>query len=87
MAVRRFDAYPFGLLAFILSMETIFITGFVLISENRQSAHADKRAELDYEVNVRTYRKIQEMEALLRAMAERLDRYEQGDGADRPHLD
>ena len=27
MALRRFDAYPFGLLAFILSMETIFITG------------------------------------------------------------
>ena len=83
MVVRRFDTYPFGLLAIILSMETIFITGFVLISENRQSAHADKRAELDYEVNVRTYRKIEEVETLLRAMTARLDasgRAEHGSG-------
>ncbi|MBV9850223.1 MAG: DUF1003 domain-containing protein [Armatimonadetes bacterium] len=77
--VRSFDAFPFGLLAIILAMETIFITGFVLISENRQSAHANKRAELDYEVNVRTYRKIQEMETLLRAMDARLDQLERGD--------
>lgn len=82
--VRRFDTYPFGLLAIILAMETIFITGFVLISENRQSAHANKRAELDYEVNVRTYRKIEEMEALLRAMAERLDSAERRDASGEP---
>ena len=54
-------------------METIFITGFVLISQNRQSAHDSKRAELDYEVNVLTYRKLQEIEATLQAITERLD--------------
>ena len=52
--VRVFDAYPFGLLSIILAIEAIFITGFLLISQNRQGVHADKRAELDYEVNVRT---------------------------------
>lgn len=78
MMVRSFDAYPFGLLGIILAMETIFITGFVLISQNRQSAHANKRAELDYEVNVRTYRKIHEMEALLRTLAQRQERLEAG---------
>jgi uncharacterized membrane protein len=74
--VRRFDAYPFGLLAIILSMETIFITGFVLISQNRQSAYDGKRAELDYEVNVLTYRKLHEIEATLQTVVERLDRLE-----------
>lgn len=49
---RSFDAYPFGLLGILLSIETIFITGFLLISQNRQNTQADKRAELDYEVNV-----------------------------------
>ena len=56
--VQAFDTYPFGLLGIILSIEAIFMTGFLLISQNRQSVHADKRAELDYEVNVRIYREI-----------------------------
>lgn len=74
--VTRFDDYPFGLLGIILSIEAIFITGFLLISQNRQSTHADKRAELDYEVNVRTYREIHEIDTLLRAILARLDRLE-----------
>ena len=69
----RFDEYPFGLLGIILAIEAIFITGILLISNNRQSAHADLRGELDYEVNVRTYRRIEEVERLLRAVLERLD--------------
>lgn len=70
--LQIFDAYPFSLLGIILSVEAIFITGFLLISQNRQSVHADKRAELDYEVNVRTYREIQEIKATLRVLERRL---------------
>jgi uncharacterized membrane protein len=69
----RFDEYPFGLLGIILAIEAIFITGFVLISQNRQNAHADKRAELDYEVNVRTYRELGEIKRMLRDIERRLD--------------
>jgi len=74
--MTHFDEYPFGLLGIILSIEAIFITGFLLISQNRQNAHADKRAELDYEVNVRTYREIHEIDAMLRAIMERLEKLE-----------
>ena len=73
-AVRAFDQYPFSLLGILLSIEAIFITGFVLISQNRQAAHADKRAELDYEVNVRTYREIGEIRDTLRALQRQLER-------------
>jgi uncharacterized membrane protein len=73
----RFDNYPFALLGIILTMETIFITAFVLISQNRQFTHADKRAELDYEVNVRTFRKIHDIEEMLLKMSERMDKLEQ----------
>jgi uncharacterized membrane protein len=62
--VRRFDSYPYSLLGILLSVEAIFITGFLLISQNRQSAFADKRAELDYEVNVRTYRRLNDIEEM-----------------------
>jgi uncharacterized membrane protein len=71
-----FDMYPFGLLGIILSIEAIFITGFLLISQNRQGAHADKRSELDYEVNVRTFREIQDMKRLLSDIQSRIDRIE-----------
>ena len=73
---QRFDEYPFGLLGIILSIEAIFITGFLLISNNRQSAHADKRAELDYEVNVRTYRLINKADAVLGEVIARLEKLE-----------
>jgi uncharacterized membrane protein len=70
--VQAFDTYPFGLLGIILSIEAIFITGFLLISQTRQSVHADKRAELDYEVNVRTYREIRQIKAMLQALEQAL---------------
>lgn len=53
-----FDEFPYGLLGIILSIEAILLTGLLLISNNRQGEHARHRAELDYEVNVRTYRKL-----------------------------
>lgn len=69
----RFDAPPFALLGILLAMETIFITGFVLISQNQQSKYDAKRAELDYEVNVQTFRKIEELEVTLQLVLTRLD--------------
>ena len=57
----------------ILAVEAIFITLFVLISNSRQTTHADKRAELDYGVNVRTYREINEIRTMVQALIERLD--------------
>jgi uncharacterized membrane protein len=76
IAMWRFDNYPFSLLGIVLSMETIFITGFVLISQNRESKADTKQAELDYEVNVLTYRKIHEIDARLAEVLARLERLE-----------
>ncbi|ESS72462.1 putative membrane protein [Methyloglobulus morosus KoM1] len=60
-----FDEYPYSLLGIILAIEAVFITGFLLISQNHQSAYSEKRAELDYEVNIRSYRKLIELEKRL----------------------
>ena len=73
MIARRFNVYPFSLFGIVLSIEAIFITGFVLISQNRQSTHADKRAELDYEVNGRTFRDIQQFKAVLGRLEDRIN--------------
>ena len=49
----EFDRYPFGLLTMVVSLEAIFLATFVMISQNRQGARADLRAEIDFENNVR----------------------------------
>jgi uncharacterized membrane protein len=49
----EFDKFPFGLLTMVVSLEAIFLATFVMISQNRQSARADIRAELDFETNLR----------------------------------
>jgi len=53
-ASLRFDKFPFGLLTMIVSLEAIFLSTFVMVSQNRQSARADIRSELDFETNLRS---------------------------------
>lgn len=48
----NFDPFPFGLLTTIVSLEAIFLTSFVLLSQNRLQAEADRRAELDLHINL-----------------------------------
>jgi uncharacterized membrane protein len=74
--IRTFDDYPFFLLVTILAVETILITIFVLVSNTRQTTHADKRAELDYEINVLTYRKITKIQTMMVEVMRRLERLE-----------
>lgn len=58
-----FDEYPYSLLGIILGIEAVLITGFLLISQNHQNVYADKCAQLDYEINIRSYRrKLLELE-------------------------
>jgi uncharacterized membrane protein len=50
--IPAFDPFPFGFLTMIVSLEAIFLSTFVLISQNRMSHMADKRAQLDLQVNL-----------------------------------
>lgn len=49
----RFDPFPFGLLTMIVSLEAIFLSTFILITQNRQGAASELRAEFDFRNNVR----------------------------------
>lgn len=53
VGIRQFDPYPFGLLTMIVSLEAIFLSIFVLISQNRQAEKDRVRSNIDYEVNVK----------------------------------
>ncbi len=46
------DPYPFNLLNLLVSLEAIFLTSFVLMTQNRMTKQADRRAHLDLQVNL-----------------------------------
>jgi len=52
LGLTPFDPFPFGLLTLIVSLEAIFLSTFVLISQNRAGAVADKRADLDLQIDL-----------------------------------
>ena len=68
IGVVPWDQFPFGLLTLIVSLEAIFLSTFVMIAQNRQSAIADSRAQLDYEVNVKAEREIARLTHLVEAL-------------------
>jgi len=51
-AHKAFDPYPFGLLTMIVSLEAIFLSTLVMISQNRSSEQADERADLDLQIDM-----------------------------------
>jgi len=56
----RFDPVPaFVLWLFISNMIQIFLMPLIMIGQNLQGRHAEKRAESDYEVNVKSEREIE----------------------------
>jgi len=53
LGTAAFDPYPFGLLTMIVSLEAIFLSCFVLVSQNRQAEKDRVRSDIEYEVNIK----------------------------------
>ena len=53
LGLPQFDPFPFGLLTMIVSLEAIFLSIFVLMTQGRESAIAELREELTLQVNLR----------------------------------
>jgi len=53
LGVPQFDPFPFGLLTMIVSLEAIFLSCFVLISQNRQAEKDRVRSDIEYEINIK----------------------------------
>ena len=70
--VPEFDP-SFVILAMVASVEAIFLSTFVLITQNRMAALADKRAELDLQISLLAEHEVTKLVALVSAIADRLD--------------
>jgi uncharacterized membrane protein len=49
---KPFDPFPFQFLSSVLSLEAIFLSLVILMSQNRASRQADARAHLDLQINL-----------------------------------
>jgi len=59
--IKPFDPYPFGFLTMVVSLEAIFLSLFVLISQNRQASREKVRNDIEYDVNLRAGEEIREI--------------------------
>jgi uncharacterized membrane protein len=70
--IAAFDP-SFVMLAMIASVEAIFLSTFVLISQNRMAAEADRRAELDLHISLLAEHELTRVAELLDRVARRLE--------------
>jgi uncharacterized membrane protein len=69
---QPFDPYPFGLLMLIVSLEAIFLSAAVLMTQNRMQRQADKRAHLDLQVNLLAEQELTAILQMLLTISQRL---------------
>jgi uncharacterized membrane protein len=68
-----FDRFPFPLLTTLVSLEAIFLSLFVLSSQNRMTRHSDQRSQLDLQVNLLAEKEMTAVLVLLQDIAKHMD--------------
>jgi uncharacterized membrane protein len=72
LGIKPFDPFPYGLLTMIVSLEAIFLSTFVMISQNRMSEDAERRANLHLHIGLLTEHETTRVLQMLDAIQEKL---------------
>jgi uncharacterized membrane protein len=72
LPLKPFDT-SFVVLAMFASVEAIFLSTFVLISQNRMNAQADKRADLNLQVSLLAEHEVTRLITLVTAIAKKMN--------------
>ncbi len=67
-----FDPYPFGLLTTIVSLEAIFLSMFVLMSQKRMAELGDQRSDLDLQIDLLAEYEITKVLRIVDAIADEM---------------
>jgi len=70
--LKAFDPYPFGLLTMVVSLEAIFLSTLVMISQNRSAMQGDQQRALDLQIDLLGEYEITRMLRLVDKMAEKM---------------
>ena len=70
--LNSFDPFPYGLLTMIVSLEAIFLSTFVLISQNRLSEETERHADLHLHIGLLTEHELTRVLQMLDAIQDKL---------------
>lgn len=72
LRIRPFDPFPFNLLTMVTSLEAIFLSIWILISQNEMARQVDRRSHLDLQVNILAEQEATATLGLVKQIAERM---------------
>ena len=72
VGAHPFDPFPYGLLTMVVSLEAIFLSTLVLITQNRLSEDAERRADLDLHVGLLTEHEVTRVLQMLDAIQDKM---------------
>jgi len=75
----HFDPYPFTFLTLVVSLEAIFLSSFILISQNYEMRLTERRSQLDLQINLLAEQENTKMLQLLDRMARKMGVSEEDD--------
>ena len=75
----HFDPYPFTFLTLCVSLEAIFLSSFILISQNYEMRITERRSQLDLQINLLAEQENTKILQLLDRMAKKMGLYEEDD--------
>ena len=70
--IGHFDPFPFTFLTLVVSLEAIFLSSFILISQKRAALVSERRNQLDLQINLLTEQENTRMLKVLGAIAAKL---------------
>ena len=70
--VPHFDPFPFTFLTLVVSLEAIFLSAFILISQNHETRLSERRNQLDLQINLLTEQENTKMLKLLERIAHKV---------------
>jgi uncharacterized membrane protein len=72
MGAKALDPFPFNFLTLMVSLEAIFLSTFILISENREARVEARRSHLDLQINLLAEQENTKMIQMLVAISKKL---------------
>src|SRR6476660_5480383 len=70
--LRPFDPFPFTFLTLVVSLEAIFLSTFILISQNHETRLSERRNQLDLQINLLMEQENTKMLKLLERIAHKV---------------
>jgi uncharacterized membrane protein len=70
--LNAFDPFPFGVLALVVSSESVFLTIFVLISQSRMARQSERRSHLDLQVGMLSEQELTTILQMLQKLCQHL---------------